>query len=118
MANYDNLPVYKATYDLLLTVFKTGQHWSRDIKFTLGEELKKGLLALMVDIYKANTVVDKTEYLDRARTAIAAAKIQIRLLFDLKQMPLKQYAHISEMAESVSKQLAAWDKYQKTKTIE
>ena len=41
MAKYDELPVFKATYDLLLRIYMVSQHWSRDIRYTLGEELKK-----------------------------------------------------------------------------
>ena len=51
MANYDNLPVYKAAYDLLLRVYGLGQHWARDIKFTLGERLKNELYDVLLFIY-------------------------------------------------------------------
>lgn len=37
MATYDNLPVYKASCDLLVEIFKFTQNFSREYKFTLGE---------------------------------------------------------------------------------
>jgi len=36
MAIYDNLPVFKATYDLLLQVVKLSVHIRRAARYTLG----------------------------------------------------------------------------------
>ena len=47
MAKYDELPVFKATYDLLLRIYMVSQHWSRDIRYTLGEELKKEVIEIL-----------------------------------------------------------------------
>lgn len=115
MATYDNLPVFKAAYDLLLQLYGYGQHWSRDIKFTLGENLKKDILDILVCIYHANTVQDKIEYIENAREKMVTVKLQIRILHDLKQLSVKQYAQLCEMSESVSKQLAKWAKYYQEK---
>ena len=37
MATYNQLPVYKATYDLLLYVYQTGKDVQRDYRYTLGD---------------------------------------------------------------------------------
>ena len=85
MAVYENLPVFKASYDLLLASFKLCSNLSRDFRYTLGERLKSELTNLVI-------------------------KLHLRLLHDLKQISLKQYALQAENIESVSKQLAAWQK--------
>lgn len=118
MANYDNLPVYKAAYDLLLKIYGLGQHWSRDLKFTLGEGLKKDMYDVLLLIYRANSTHDKLPLIEQARVGVARVKIEIRLLHDLHQLSDKQYAQLSEMSETVSKQLAAWGKFQKRKEEE
>ena len=46
MATYNQLPVYKATYDLLLYVYQIGKDVQRDYRYTLGETLKKDLIAI------------------------------------------------------------------------
>lgn len=107
---YDNLPVYKATYDLLLTVYRLNRNFQRDYRYTLGENVKNELVALLVCIYHANSTLQKTEHLVKAREHVVVVKLQIRLLMDLKQISLKQYAAAAEQIESVSKQLAAWHK--------
>lgn len=107
---YDNLPVYKATYDLLLQVFRMNRNFQRDYRYTLGENVKNELIALLVCIYQANSTAQKSIHLQKAREHVVVVKLQIRLLMDLKQINLKQYATAAEQIESVSKQLAAWHK--------
>jgi hypothetical protein len=41
MAQYNELPVYKATYDLLLAIFQFTKEFSKEYKYTVGESLKK-----------------------------------------------------------------------------
>lgn len=110
MAIYDNLPVYKASYDLILTMFKLNRHLQRDYRFTLGETTIKELVALMLCIYKANSIPQKSALISRAREHVVVIKLHIQLLMDLHQITIKQYAAAAELIESISKQLAAWHK--------
>lgn len=41
MAVYDNLPVFKDTYDLLLLFIRQSQNMQRDFKYTIGQDIKK-----------------------------------------------------------------------------
>lgn len=116
MAIYDNLPVFKDTYDLLLQFIRLSGNLQRDFRFTIGERLKTEMMDLCVCIYKANAVQDKTKFIGEAREKIVTIKINIRVLHDVKQISSKQFALLVDKAESVSKQLAAWDKYMKMKT--
>lgn len=107
---YENLPVYKVTYDLLLLIFRLNRNLQKDYRYTLGENIKNELISLLVCIYNANSVPQKTSILAKAREHVVVVKLQIRLLSDLKQISLKQYAQAAEIIESISKQLAAWHK--------
>ena len=55
MAQYNELPVYKATYDLLLAIFQFTKDFSKEYKYTVGESLKKETIELLTLIYRANT---------------------------------------------------------------
>ena len=57
MAQYNELPVYKATYDLLLAIFQFTKEFSKEYKYTVGESLKKKLL--IVSLYRENKSKDK-----------------------------------------------------------
>jgi hypothetical protein len=67
MAQYDELPVYKATYDLLLEMFRFTKDFSKEYKYTVGESLKKETIELITLIYRANIRIDKQETLQTAR---------------------------------------------------
>lgn len=107
---YDNLPVYASAYDLLLFVFRLGSNFRREYRYTLGENLKNELIRVLQCVYMANVSRQKEAPLQEARQGIVAVKVQLRLLADLKQISIRQYAQAAELAESVSKQLAAWQR--------
>lgn len=107
---YDQLPVYKTVYDLLMQVYQWSRNLSKDYRYTLGESLKKELMNLLISIYQANATFNKSAVLSKAREQHIAIKLQIRLLADLHQISLKQYATAAIAIESISKQLAGWQK--------
>ena len=67
MGTYNDLPVYKATYDLLLEMFRFTKDFSKEYKYTVGESLKKETIELITLIYRANSRTDKVETLQMAR---------------------------------------------------
>ncbi len=110
---YDELPVYKASYDLLLDIFQFTTNFTREYKFTLGERLKNEAVELIVLVFRANSKTSKYDILQEAREQIELLRLLIRLLKDLKQISLKSFVRINERVENVSKQLTGWQKSQK-----
>lgn len=108
MAVYNNLPVYKTTYDLLLQLFKVCQNMERDYKFTVGENIKKEVIELIMNVYRANSRRDKSALLASARENAEVVRLLLRLLQDMKQVKLETFVDINVKLESVSRQLAAW----------
>ena len=110
MAQYDQLPVFKKGYDLLLAVYESIGRFGREFKYTLGESLKKESLALIVCIYKANSVFNKAPEIGEAREHLEIIRLYIRISKDLKQISLKRMIFLNEFIESISKQLTGWEK--------
>ena len=100
MANYIELPVYKASYDLLLQIYNLTHNLTREYKYTLGEKLKNEITVLLSNIYRAN----------RTRENLELVRLYIRILKDLKQITSKKHIFINLSIEKVSKQLAGWHK--------
>ena len=113
MARYDELPVYKASYDLLVDIFQFTKNFNKEYKYTVGESLKKETLELITLIYRANSRKDKFQVLQEARERIEVIRLFIRLLKDLKQINLKKFVLINKQVENVSKQLTGWQKKMK-----
>jgi 23S rRNA-intervening sequence protein len=110
MATYDNLPVYKACYSLLILLFSGARNMQRDYRYTLGETMKNELVALVTNIYRANCRAEKKNLLTSARENIEVVRLLLRLSRDLNQFPLKPFVAANENIESISKQLTTWEK--------
>lgn len=112
MALAEELPIYKATYDLVLVVFRLVKNFTKEYKYTLGESIKKEAIEAVTNIYRANVKKDKTEYLEKTRENIEVLRLYIRLAKDLKCISVKQIAFVNGHIENVSKQLTGWLKSQ------
>jgi hypothetical protein len=64
MALYYDLPVYRDTYKLILKIFENTQHFPKEYKYTLGQDMKRDALQLARSIYRANKADHKKEYLE------------------------------------------------------
>lgn len=110
MKLHSDLPVYKATYDLLLAIFRFTKDFGKEYKYTIGESLKKETIALLTLIYRANVSRDKSEILREAREHIEVIRLFIRIMKDLHQMSIPKFTEINIYVENVSKQLSGWQK--------
>ena len=108
MAQYENLPVFKATYDLLLDLYKTLNNVPRDLRYTLVQDLKNELTQLMVLIYKANSQREKTATFRKCLDLFLSVRLRIRLLKDMHFLSVARFAELSLKTEIISKQLTGW----------
>jgi hypothetical protein len=65
MARYNELPVFKDMYTLTLLLFEYTQDFSREYKYTIGQDIKRDALQLIRSIYRANKASAKREHLER-----------------------------------------------------
>lgn len=84
MAIYDNLPVFKDIYDLLLQTIRLSMNLQRDFHYTIGERLKTEIMDLCIFIYNANGSYEKQEFIEKARERMVVVKLQVRVLHDMK----------------------------------
>ena len=115
MAQYSELPVYKASYDLLLAIFQFTKNFNKEYKYTVGESLKKETIELITLIYRANSRTDKVETLQTAREHIEVIRLLVRLMKDMHQIGIKPFVAVNEQVENVSRQLTGWQKGSRNK---
>jgi hypothetical protein len=63
MALYYELPIYKDTYQLVMQVFRLTRNFSREYKYTIGQDIKKDSMEMVRHIFKANSTKDKGPHL-------------------------------------------------------
>lgn len=108
MAKYDTLPIYKATYDVLLRTMHAISHFPREYKYSLGEKIQNEMIELVISIYKANSNQNKREFLSRMQEQIQLIYLLLRISHDMKLMPTEKYAGIVEMIDEVASQAKGW----------
>ncbi|MBR4251814.1 MAG: four helix bundle protein [Kiritimatiellae bacterium] len=108
MAIYLELPVYKTCFELAVEFARARQKMPRESRYTTAQEIDRGLVGIMVLIYRANAAREKGELIAEARRQIVEVQIRLRILNELRHVSLSQAARFTELSESVSKQLARW----------
>ncbi len=111
MALYTELPVFKKTYTLLLELLNTCGGLQKAVKYTLGERVQKEAIEVVINIYKSNSVVDKTAYLAVAREHLETLRLLIRVLHDTKNISPRRLLYLNTFVEDISKQLTGWQKH-------
>ena len=84
MALYYDLPVYRDTYQLILKIFECTKDFSKEYKYTLGQDMKRDALQLVRSIYRANKTTNKKEHLETYMDDFELLKLEIRLCVDMK----------------------------------
>jgi hypothetical protein len=108
MAQYEHLPIYKLTYDILLRTTVAIKDFPREYKFTLGEEIKHELIRLVVVIYRANSAANKKQHIELILEHIQAIQLLLRLSHDMKVLSRRNYAALAQMTDGLGKQAQGW----------
>jgi hypothetical protein len=108
MALYYDLPVFKDVYRLTLRIFELTGHFSREYKFTLGQDMKRDCLILVRSIYRANKNKDRFLYLEQFLDDFEVLKLEIRLCADLRLFTINQQARLALLMETMGKQITGW----------
>ena len=108
MALYYDLPVFNDTYQLTLKVFELTQHFSREHKYTLGQDMKHDCITLVRSIYRANKTKEREMYLEQFLDEFEVLKLEVRLCKDLRLISTRQQAQLALAMEKIGKQITGW----------
>lgn len=108
MGLYYDLPIYKDTYDFVLQIFRITKKFTREYKYSLGQDMKREVIALVRNIYRANKNYNKQPFLEKFLDDIEVLKLELRLCRDLKIISVGDYARTFEIIGSIAKQVQWW----------
>ncbi len=108
MAQYQHLPIYKQTYDILLRTMVATKDFPREYKYTLGQKMKDELIELVVMIYRANSAADKARHIQEILERVQAVQLLMRLSHDMKILSRRHYTALAQMTDSLGRQAQGW----------
>jgi hypothetical protein len=108
MAQYQHLPIYKLTYDLLVRTMTATKEFPREYKYTLGQKMKDEIIELVVLIYRANSAADKRSHIAAIIERVQVIQLLMRLSHDIKILTRRHYAALAEMTDSLARQAQGW----------
>ncbi len=115
MAIYTNLPIYKATYSLLLSVTKMLTNVPKDSRYSVGTELRGKLMKIIILVYRANRTRHKVSIIQDMRERLLEVQVYVRLLCDMRHISERKYAELAEQTSDISRQMVAWEKSEREK---
>jgi hypothetical protein len=93
-----------------LELFKLTQNFSREYKYTIGQDIKYNGIQMVLYIFKANSAADKLQALVEMSNYFEILKLELRLCFDLHLINSKQHAAVWSYLDVIGKQLTGWRK--------
>jgi len=111
MAQYQHLPIYKTTYELLGKVTQATAGFSKAYKYSLGDKLRSEVVEMVVFIFKANSSrVERAHHAGQFLERLQVVELMLRLSKDLRLLSVKQFAEIVSLSDSLGKQAQGWIK--------
>ena len=107
--------IYKASYDMTLSLFHVIKKYPKEFKYTLWDQIKKNCLELISTIYRANSLFDKIILIQLFRWYLQSLRVLLRLSKDLHIVSIEKFVFIQENIESISKQKKKQKKKKKKK---
>jgi hypothetical protein len=94
MALYYDLPVFQDVYRLVLLLFQYTTNFSREYKFTLGQDMKRDGIVLVRSNYLGNKAKEREQYLE-FQNDFEVLKLEIRLSVDLHLIIITQHSELT-----------------------
>ena len=86
------------------------QQFPKSEKFSMAQEIKRTMLAMLTQIVRANRSRDKKTLLCEIDTELEILRTQVRLAMELGFLPLKKYETWSGHLAEIGRMLGGWIK--------
>jgi len=114
MAQYQHLPIYKSTYELLQSITRATAGFPRDFKYSLGDKLRSEVVELVVFIFKANSAREqRAGHVAQILERLQVVQLLWRLCKDMRLIAVKQFSEVVVLTDSIGRQAQGWVKSSK-----
>jgi hypothetical protein len=109
-AQFEHLPLYKQTFNLLVEFHKLISIFPKKYKFAIGVPIINDLTNSIIMIIEVNNKKEKIEKLNELILLFEKIKLQIRLLKSLEIISKQLYFNLSDKIIQILKQCEGWKK--------
>lgn len=108
----EDLPIYKAIYNLAKVLFKYAKNMKRVDRILIGERLNNNALDMLNCVLKANSSMpaNRLAALKEMKVLMIEIRTYLRFCIENKVLNEKQCANITYLSDKVGKQLSGWMK--------
>ena len=118
MARTQHLPLYVSSYVFVREIYRVRINLPKVLKFDLGQETFQSAIKIVKCVVLANQARDKAPHIHRLLLEIEGQWLMLRLLYDLRGITEGEFKVLSGRLSDISKQAAAWSKWQKSNPID
>jgi hypothetical protein len=111
MGLHNELPIYKAAYDLLGMAVDVTRNIPRDFKRLIGEKVREECVELLVLIFRANVARDKVSHIEKLLERVQVIELLLRMSKDKRFISVAQYAKAIEITDQIGRQASGWKKH-------
>ena len=104
--------VIEDCHELLKWLIPLLDKFPRTRRFTLGERLESGMLAVLEECIDAAYSKRKRTQLNTANRRLSSVRHLWRLAYELRVIPRRRYLHGSQRLVELGNQIGAWQKSQ------
>lgn len=108
MANYESLPLYKLSFDILKVVTEKTKNFNNDYKYTIGKSLFNDSMQLVHQMSKAGISKNKSVHIQQMIELLEMIEIATRLSKELRLINIPAYAEITKLTQDAIKQSTGW----------
>ena len=109
MIQYENLPIYKSSFDLAVYFEKIVKNFDRYHKFAIGLELKNKSRQIVLQVIRTNVSNNKVVDIQELIILIEELKLLVRLCKEINGFSNKNsYAYVSKLITNLSSQANYW----------
>ncbi len=109
MALSEELPIYKAGYDLLERVVDASKDLPKFYRYSLGSRMVELCLDILCQVYRANMKQsDREEALTDLLVSHKQLQLLLRVCYHQKAISSGRYSDIIKLMDSVGRQATAW----------
>lgn len=114
MAKSEELPIYKAAYDLLEKLVDLSKELPKFFRYSMGTRMVDLCLDLLGQIYRANMSTDRrTEAIADLLIDYRQLLMLLRVCYHQKSLSTGRYAELMNMLDTIGRQATGWKNSQK-----